>query len=686
MGIGFYPHLAWDGIRKNKRLYLPYILTCTGMVMMFYIIAFLAGDTMLKTVRGGSFVTEMLGLGTYVIMIFAVIFLFYTNSFLMKRRKKEFGLYNVLGMGKGNLARILFWESVQIAFISISTGLVFGMAFAKLGEIAVMHAINRENNYNIKVNAEALLMTLKVFGAIYVLLFFNMVRQIKMSNTVELLKSDNKGEKPPKANWFIALCGVVILGGAYYIAVTIGDPITTLSMFFVAVIMVIIGTYLLFIAGSVTLCRILQKNKHYYYKTNHFVSVSSMLYRMKRNGAGLASICILCTMVLVMLSSTVCLYTGEEGVIRNRYPKDIDITVTFDDYESMDGYMEKMKTFVADGVSRAGGEAENVVDYSAAIFGAVLDDGRIVCGEDEYYNFNLGQSAQTYKVFVISADDYNRLMNDNLEIADDEAVICFTKGMGSSKTNSFEELSVGDGGPCYKVKKVVDKFISNGTEALNVLPAIYIFVNNPGDIALQMMPVKNSQGSSIVSIQWFYQFDMTGDEAKKLAATNEINAALEQAYKSDSGFTEGMSNILIEGRAAERDNFYTMFGALLFLAIFLGIVFVLATVLIIYYKQVTEGYEDCGRFEIMKKLGMTRRDIKSSINSQMLTVFFLPIVAACVHLAFAFPIVSKLLMCFGFNDKGIFALVNVVCVLVFALFYVIVYRITSKSYYNIVNE
>lgn len=686
MGIGFYPHLAWDGIRKNKRLYLPYILTCTGMVMMFYIIAFLAGDTMLKTVRGGSFVTEMLGLGTYVIMIFAVIFLFYTNSFLMKRRKKEFGLYNVLGMGKGNLARILFWESVQIAFISISTGLVFGMAFAKLGEIAVMHAINRENNYNIKVNAEALLMTLKVFGAIYVLLFFNMVRQIKMSNTVELLKSDNKGEKPPKANWFIALCGVVILGGAYYIAVTIGDPITALSMFFVAVIMVIIGTYLLFIAGSVTLCRILQKSKHYYYKTNHFVSVSSMLYRMKRNGAGLASICILCTMVLVMLSSTVCLYTGEEGVIRNRYPKDIDITVTFDDYESMDGYMEKMKTFVADGVSRAGGEAENVVDYSAAIFGAVLDDGRIVCGEDEYYNFNLGQAAQTYMVFAISADDYNRLMNDNLEIADDEAVICFTKGMGSSKTNSFDELSLGDDGPRYKVKRVVDKFISNGTEALNVLPTIYIFVNNPGDIALQMMPVKNSQGSSIVSIQWFYQFDMTGDEAKKIVTVNEIKALFGQEYRDAEGLLTGISNIQVEGRAAERDNFYTMFGALLFLAIFLGIVFVLATVLIIYYKQVTEGYEDCGRFEIMKKLGMTRRDIKSSINSQMLTVFFLPIVAACVHLAFAFPIVSKLLMCFGFNDKGIFALVNVVCVLVFALFYVIVYRITSKSYYNIVNE
>ena len=684
MGIGFYPHLAWDSIRKNKRLYLPYILTCTGMVMMFYIIAFLAGDPLLKTARGGSFVAEMLGMGTYVIMIFAVIFLFYTNSFLMKRRKKEFGLYNVLGMGKGNLAGILFWESVQIAFISLGAGLVSGMVFAKLGELAMIHAIKGENNYNIKVNVEAILMTLKVFGAIYVLLFLNMVRQVRMSKPVDMLRSENKGEKPPKANWFIALCGIIILGGAYYIALTIEDPLTALSMFFVAVIMVIIGTYLLFIAGSVALCRILQKNKHYYYKTNHFVSVSSMLYRMKRNGAGLASICVLCTMVLVMLSSTVCLYTGEEEVVRNRYPKDIDITVTFDDYQSMDNYMEEMKASMTGGVGKTGGEIENVVDYSAAIFGAVLNEGKIVYGDSDYYGS--GQSSKAYMVFVISTDDYNRLMNDNLELADDEAVICFTKGMGSSKANSFDELAVGDDGPRYKVKKVIDKFISNGTETLNVLPSVYVFVNNPSDIAMTVMPVKNSRGSSIVSIEWFYQFDMTGDEAKKLVTTNEINTVFGQEYRDESGFAAGISNIQVEGRAAERDNFYTMFGVLLFLAVFLGIVFVLATVLIIYYKQVTEGYEDCGRFEIMKKLGMTKKDIKSSINSQMLTVFFLPIVVACVHLAFAFPIVNKLLLCFGFNDKGFFALVNVVCVLVFALFYVIVYRITSKSYYNIVNE
>lgn len=685
MGIGFYPHLAWDSIRKNKRLYLPYILTCTGMVMMFYIIAFLAGDPLLKTVRGGAFVAEMLGMGIYVIIIFAVLFLFYTNSFLMKRRKKEFGLYNVLGMGKGNLARILFWESVQIAFISLGVGLVFGMVFAKLGELAMIYAIKGENNYNITVNKKALFMTLKVFGVIYALLFVNMVRQVRMSKPVDMLKSENKGEKPPRANWFIALCGVVILAGAYYIAVTIEDPMSALTMFFVAVIMVIIATYLLFIAGSVTMCRLLQKNKYYYYKTNHFVSVSSMLYRMKRNGAGLASICVLCTIVLVMLSATVCLYAGEESVVRNRYPRDINLTTTFDSYSDMENYMGDMKKSVKGCVDDAGAEIKNVTDYSAAIFTGVFDNGKISYDESAYYS-NFGQSSDVYLMFVISTDDYNKLTNNNVELSDDEAILCFTKGMGSSKNRSVDEIMVGEDGPRYKVKDVIGKFISNGTEALYVVPAMYIFVNNPSEIALPVMPVTNSLGNSILQIQWYYQFDMTGDEAKKVVTANEIDAVINQQFKANDAYFSGIGNVDVEGRAAQRSNFYTMFGALLFLAIFLGIIFVLATVLIIYYKQVTEGYEDCGRFEIMKKLGMTKKDIKSSINSQMLTVFFLPIIVACVHLAFAFPIVNKLLMCFGFNDKSFFALVNVICALVFAVFYVIVYRITSKSYYNIVNE
>lgn len=684
MGIGFYPHLAWDSIRKNRRFYLPYILTCTGMVMMFYIIAFLAGDPLLKTIRGGSFMAEMLGMGTYVIMIFAVLFLFYTNSFLMKRRKKEFGLYNVLGMGKGNLARILFWESVQIAFISLTAGLMFGIVFAKLGELAMMYAIKGENNYNITVNTEALFMTLKVFGVIYVLLFVNMVRQVRMSKPVDLLRSENRGEKPPKANWFIALCGVVILAGAYYIAVTIEDPLSALSMFFVAVIMVIIATYLLFIAGSVTMCRLLQKNKRYYYKTNHFVSVSSMLYRMKRNGAGLASICVLCTMVLVMLSATVCLYAGEESVVRNRYPRDINLTTVFNSYPDMENYMGDMKESVKSCVGAAGEEIVDLTDYTAAIFSCAYANGKINYTDYETTDYySAGLSPTIYQMFAISLDDYNRLMDENVELDDDEAIVCFTKGMGSAKNVSPDELVLGDDGPHYKVKNIIGRFIANGTEAYNVLPGMYIIVNNPKDIVL---PIINTPGSSGVIISWFYNFDMTGSEAGKIAAVNELNSMFNREYKENEAYLAGITHVNVEGREAERDNFYTMFGALLFLAIFLGIIFVLATVLIIYYKQVTEGYEDGGRFEIMKKLGMNQKDIKSSINSQMLTVFFLPIIMACVHLAFAFPIVSKLLLCFGFSDKGFFALVNVVCALVFAVFYVIVYRITSKSYYNIVNE
>lgn len=437
MGIGFYPHLAWDSIRKNRRFYLPYILTCIGMVMMFYIIAFLAGDPLLKTIRGGSFMAEMLGMGTYVIMIFAVLFLFYTNSFLMKRRKKEFGLYNVLGMGKGNLARILFWESVQIAFISLTAGLMFGIVFAKLGELAMMYAIKGENNYNITVNTEALFMTLKVFGVIYVLLFVNMVRQVRMSKPVDLLRSENRGEKSPKANWFIALCGVVILAGAYYIAVTIEDPLSALSMFFVAVIMVIIATYLLFIAGSVTMCRLLQKNKRYYYKTNHFVSVSSMLYRMKRNGAGLSSICVLCTMVLVMLSATVCLYAGEESVVRNRYPRDINLTTVFNSYSDMENYMGDMKESVKSCVGAAGEEIVDLTDYTAAIFSCAYANGKINYTDYETTDYySAGLSPTIYQMFAISLDDYNRLMDENVELDDDEALVCFTKGMGSSKNVS----------------------------------------------------------------------------------------------------------------------------------------------------------------------------------------------------------------------------------------------------------
>ena len=318
MKLGFYARLAWTGMQKNRKTYLPYILTCAGMVMMYYLITFLSKNPNVALIRGGSTLQGILSFGTGVIAVFSLIFLFYTNSFLIRRRKTEFGLYNILGMGKWNLTRILLWESAAICAISLLGGLFFGILFSKLAELLLVNLMGGKASFTFTVEPNAVASCVLLFVGIFALIFLNTLRQIHVSNPIELLHSETVGERPPKANWVVAALGIIILAIAYYIAVTIQDPIAALVFFFVAVVMVIIATYLLFVAGSVVLCRILQKNKSYYYKTRHFISVSSMMYRMKRNGAGLASICILSTMVLVMLSSTVCLFVGTEASLHGR--------------------------------------------------------------------------------------------------------------------------------------------------------------------------------------------------------------------------------------------------------------------------------------------------------------------------------------------------------------------------------
>ena len=329
MKLGFYPKLAWSGMRKNSKLYVPYTLAGAGMAALFYIISYLSSSESLLMVGGGGNIAIILGMGKFVIAVFSLLFLFYTNSFLVRRRYKEFGLYNVLGMNKMNISRILLWETLINALISIGGGVLLGIVFSKLAELGLLNMIGSDVDFTLGVSAVAIIFTVGLFGAIYLLIYLNAVIRINLSSATELVKSETAGEKPPKANWLLGIAGVVILGAAYYIAVSIKSPLTAITLFFFAVIMVIIATYLVFIAGSVLMCRILQKNKGYYYKKNHFVSVSSMSYRMKRNGAGLASICILATMVLVMISSTTCLYFGTEDSLRARYPRNVNVSVWY---------------------------------------------------------------------------------------------------------------------------------------------------------------------------------------------------------------------------------------------------------------------------------------------------------------------------------------------------------------------
>ena len=672
MKKGIYRSLAISGIRKNKKLYLPYILTCTGMVMMCYIVSFIAASPVFTTIPGGDMVKQLLSMGFGILSVFSLLFLFYTNSFLIRRRKKEFGLYNILGMGKKNLSLVLLLETFFIGAFSIACGLFLGILFSKFSELAMVKILRGETEFTLSIGFSAISQTVILFCVIFLLLFLNSLRQLHLSNPVELLRSENTGEKPPKANWLVALLGVVILAGAYYLAVTISDPVSAILWFFVAAIMVIIATYLLFMAGSVALCRILQKNKRYYYKTNHFVSVSSMAYRMKRNGAGLASICILCTMVLIMVSSTACLYMGTEDSIRSRYPRHINLYGNAATQQVLWGEAPQDTQAQAEAlVEEQGYTLQNVQTYRTAAFGGVIAGNRIRFDNSVYSN-RWDTVAKICQFFVVPLADYNRVVGAHETLEEDEVLIYSTKELSYGE----DTIRLGDG-PVYTVKKQVSQFVKNGIDSMQIFPTVYLFVNDPEAL---IQPVENvimeDSGSSPLTYQWYYGFDLSCDQEAQEALYEVLMNRLEN---TPDFFVYG------ECAAAERGYLYGMYGGLFFLGILLGIVFVFAAVLIIYYKQISEGYEDQSRFAIMQKMGMSKKDIRRSINSQILTVFFLPLIAAGVHLAFAFPMIRKLLLLFSLTNFPLLVGVTAACYLVFALFYLLVYRATSKSYFAIVS-
>lgn len=679
MKKGFYPKLAFDGIRKNKKMYLPYILTSIGMVMMYYIIIFLQFSQSIKDAVQSSTVTQILGLGSWVIAIFSCIFLFYTNSFLIKRRKKEFGLYNILGMDKHNLGIILFWETLIIAVISLVIGLAAGIAFSKLAELVFLNLLKRDATFDLTVSSQGIGLCAIIFTVINILLFFNSLRQVRFSSAISLVKSEQTGEKPPKGNWIFGILGVLLLGGAYYISLSIKEPLQALTLFFVAVIMVIIGTYLVMISSSVLFCRLLQKNKKYYYKPNHFVSVSSMVYRMKRNGAGLASICILATMVLVMISSTTSLYFGEEDALTSRYPREININfTTLDTQIYKDGQADKIRSEIDKIAKKRNANVHNSLTYLAGVLSGMVTDGNVETDIRNVYSGTVDYN-RVFQFNFVSIDDYNKIMGTDYKLKDGEAMIyLFRKG---SNFNG-DKLSF-NGGQSFKIVKYLDNFISQSDAAMTIVPTMAVFVNDL-DKATQGMTDATHQHDSepVVNFNWSYGFDTGLSEDEQIALSKDINSYLTDV--SDD-FKEDIHSTEVESREQNRLDFFGLFGGLFGLGIILSIVFIFAAVLIIYYKQISEGYEDQSRFEIMQKVGMTKKEIRKSINSQLLTVFFLPLIFAGMHLAFAAPIIKKLLLLFNLTNLNLFIVTILISFAAFALFYMIVYKITSNAYYKIVS-
>ena len=662
-----YPRLAWQGITKNKRLYLPFLLTCVGMVMMTYILLSLASSPILKTFPGGGTMPMILGMGSFVMAAFAVLFLFYTNSFLIRRRNREFGLYNILGMGKGNLAKVLAWETVIMALISIVGGEVLGIALGKLFELLLVNIVDGTVQMQFTVSVPATTMTTILYLAIFALLFLRSLVTVCRTNAAALLRSEACGEKPPKANWVFGLAGFLILGAAYYIAVTIKQPLTALAVFFIAVLMVIAATYLIFISGSVVLCRALQKNKRYYYQKNHFISVSSMAYRMKRNGAGLASICILATMVLVMLSSTTCLYFGKEDALRTRYPSDLSVELRFVKDE---GGMDEANIAIARGmiedvIKQDGLDVQGQFDIRSAWFSGLLTGNSFSRAEES----TLMDYERAVDLTVLPLEDYTRMTGERLTLEPGEAYFCCPRMAYTQPDIRIGELT-------YQIKGQLPSFGGFGADSANITTTIYLIVPD-FDAAVNALRTQNTRYPVVVS--WQYSFDSGSPDEAQIAFLRDMMGTF-----ADN--REGLvyASYTVESIASNREDFVGTYGSLFFLAILLSIVFLAAAVLILYYKQISEGYEDQARFEIMQRVGMTKTDIRNSINSQLLLVFFLPLLFAGLHLGFAFPFVHKLLMLFNLTNLKLLIGTTVVTFAIYAVFYTLVYRITSNSYYSIV--
>lgn len=675
MKLGFYSRLAFDGIRKNKRLYLPYILTCIGMVMMFYIMHYLASMPMLGDIAGGRTLTTVFGFGFWVLALFSVLFLFYSNSFLMRRRQKEFGLYNILGMGKKELGVLLLCESAILCISAILLGLICGILLSKLTELLLIALIDSEVSYSLRIDPDAVKDTFTVFIPIFVLIFLKNLISLQRLSATELLKSENVGEKPPKARYLLGTAGILILAGAYYIALSIKTPLTALSSFFIAVLMVICATYLLFISGSVMLCNLLRRRKSYYYKKEHFVSVSSMIYRMKRNGAGLASICILSTMVLVMTVGAASLYFGAEDSINSDYPHQFRVRADYL-YDGSDGITEPpendaLASELDKFLEERGVTTKNEERYTCTSAVGLLRDGYMTFDVSTVNAVDMTSAGYVCNVRFIPLEDYNRCMGTD-EVLDDGQLLFFS----DHRSCDFSTITMADG-TVWQIKKQSDKLILSQGELDTVIPSVTLVTK---DIGKALSSIYNELGEleDECRISVIRSFDTELSPSDQLKLRDDI-------FESDITAKGDFYSASLSCRESEREVFYSTFGGVLFLAVILSVMFLSATVLIIYYKQISEGYEDRSRFEIMRKVGMTPSDIRKSINSQMLTLFLLPFLTAAMHLSFAFPLVQKLLALMHFDNPPLMLAVAAAVILLFGIFYILVYRLTSNSYYTIVS-
>ena len=661
-----YLRLAAGNIKNNRRFYLPFLFTAALTVVCFFIMSSIGVN---QTLPGGNTVQIVMHMGVIIVGLFSVIFLYYTNSFLIKRRKKELGLYNILGLEKRHIAMVLFWETLMSALLSIGVGLGAGVLLDRLMFLVLRNLLAFDVAMTYAFHWQSVIWTVLVFAAIFLLLLLANLVQVGRAKPIELLRGGNVGEREPRVKWPLVVIGLAALGSGYYIAVTTESVIAALGLFFVAVVLVIIGTYCLFLAGSIAVLKVMKRNKGYYYKARHFVSVSGMLYRMKQNAVGLANICILSTMVLVTVSTTVSLYGGVTDILRSRFPYDIE-THFYNVAEPVKGYV---RSVLAEEAEEAGLEVTETADYETLTIALVMD-GNTLSADNSSENYGQGAYIQFF-----TPEGYAAATGYQVgELGEHEVAVYVQDG---TLPETFHLL-----GEDYTVKEWITVAPQDGELAGFLGNTFYIVVRDDAALERVYQAQLAAEGEHYYpsSMDWEFSVNLSGTDAEKAALADRFQARFEADQITLNGTTypiEWISTIRQDNTA----DAYSLYGSFLFLGILLGLLFLMATVLIIYYKQIIEGYDDRARYQIMRQVGMDKKLISSSVRSQVLTMFLLPLGMAAVHLCFAFPLLTRVLKALLLDNVNVFFWCTLITFAAFVVVYVLVYAVTARVYFRTVS-
>ena len=672
MHKGIFSGLAKQNIRNNKSTYIPYMITCIFCIAMIYMMEFLRDcPTLDQAVRQADEVRMIVFTGEIVVEIFCIIFLIYSNSFLMKRRQKEIGLYNILGLERNHIGIVMFLETIITSIGSFAGGIAAGIIGSKLALLLLLKLLHIPSVLGFYISVKGIFTCLFMFGIIFLMILFLNLAKIHLSRPVELLRGNNTGEKEPAAKWLMALIGFICLGAGYYLAVTTESPIKAITIFLLAVILVMAGTYLLFTAGSIVILKFLRRRKSFYYRTGNFISISGMLYRMKQNAIGLASICILSTGVLLMISMTVSIYFGMNDIMLNRYPYDVDMSVTSISEDECQTAIEAFEKAIAD----------NKVPVEKSVEEIYLD---IVCSKngDQILIKPANTIRNSDSVLVLSLlnqAEYERLTGISANLNDGEIFAWYPSTVQKDSVTVDETE--------FTVKKWLDKNpLTCGEDAVS--DNAVLVVTDEDFKKFDEMRTEMYKGVSSApageDLTLHLGLDITGSETDKIDFGTPVMEAVKDLRKN-GGLSEN-SWITSGIRQQEYESYYADNGSLLFIGIFLGSLFLMGTAMIIYYKQISEGYEDQKRFEIMQKVGLSRREVRSSVRRQILMVFFLPLLMAMLHITMAFPMIRRMLLLFGMTNTKLFIGCTAGTVLIFAVVYGLIYLMTARSYYHIVER